>query len=58
MLNWMELEKFTDEIGTVFTKIDNSKYDYMLKDNDGIDYCTIEQMKDWGVNIGENYEND
>ena len=26
-------------------------YDYKLIDKDGEDYCTINQMKDWGVQM-------
>ena len=49
--------KFIDDIGTTFTKgpfvIESEVYDYKLKDKDGVDYCTEDQMKSWGVKIAE-----
>lgn len=48
-------KKFVDETRTVFTKgpfmIDGKSYDYRLRDKDGEDYCTTEQIESWCVSI-------
>ena len=49
-------EKFVDEIGTTYEKIEDEFYDYKLTDEFGIDYCTIDQMKIWEVKVVEKQE--
>lgn len=54
------ISKFEAEDSTVFTRGPHEieyapgkvgKYDYMLEDKNGVDYCTIEQMKSWNVEL-------
>ena len=51
------IEKFIDNTGTKYTKgpfeIDGHTYDYKLEDKDGEDYCTINQMVVWDVEMVE-----
>jgi hypothetical protein len=46
---------FEDDIGTIYEKgpfvIDGNTYDYKLTDNNGVDYCSEEQMVVWKVNF-------
>lgn len=48
-------KKFVDENHTLFTKgpfeFNGIKYDYRLKDKDGEDYCTQQQMKWWSISV-------
>lgn len=59
MGSWQDnnVTSFKDQFGTIFTKgpfqMDSGKYDYMLEDDDGIDYCTIEQMIAWKIELAE-----
>jgi hypothetical protein len=46
---------FIDQSNTKFFKgpfvIDDIEYDYRLVDESGEDYCTVEQMEEWYVDI-------
>lgn len=54
---WMaeEIKSFKDDTGTMFIKgpfyVDGIEYDCKLKDKNGEDYCTYEQMIDWNVRM-------
>ena len=53
--NAENIERFVDDNETEFIKgpheIDGKTYDYKLIDKEGEDYCTIEQMEIWDVNV-------
>ena len=60
MKSWHKnnVEKFKDEMGTVFTKgpftdENGNTYDWKLVDDLGEDYCTTEQMESWDVELDE-----
>lgn len=46
-----EYDAFIDDQGTLFQRVSDNQYDYQLNDDFGKDYCTIDQMKDWGVKV-------
>ena len=50
---YKESEKFVDDIGTTYECIEDEYYDYKLTDEFGVDYCTVEQMTEWEVEIKE-----
>ena len=47
--------KFVDDNNTLFEKVDGQSYDYKLTETingeSSVDFCTIEQMKDWDVKL-------
>jgi len=55
--NWRDKEVtvFLDDFETVYTrgpfKFNNTSYDYKLQDKYGEDYCTIDQMVMWNVEL-------
>ncbi len=57
MKDWLETEtsEFIDDNETRFIRgpfeINNQSYEYKLIDKDGEDYCTVEQMLKWDVNM-------
>ena len=46
---------FYDEFDTKFIKgpfmVEDKEYDYKLIDKDGEDYCTIDQMECWDIEM-------
>ncbi len=46
---------FVDEKGTKFEvgphKVDGLIYEYKLTDANGVDYCDLDQMNLWGIDI-------
>ena len=42
-------ENFMDDKSTIFIYVDDEFYDYKFYDDYGLDYCTIEQMDEWGT---------
>jgi hypothetical protein len=51
----LKLPAFIDQFDTKFIKgpfeIEGSIFDYKLIDKDGEDYCTVNQMEDWYIDI-------
>jgi hypothetical protein len=51
MSNWKTYTKFVDDIGTTFEKLSNNDtadYRFVTPEGDA-DFCTAEQMEEWGV---------
>ena len=55
------ISKFKDDNATVFTKgpyeFNGISYDYKLEDKDGVDFCSLSQMKSWGIEMTEDMSN-
>ena len=47
---WEKYNKFTDELGTYFIRLDYDTYEFITKDGDK-DICTREQLIVWNVKI-------
>jgi hypothetical protein len=49
----VRVKKFIDKFGTTFTRVteNNVEYDFKLEDGFGEDYCTLEQMELWDIQI-------